>query len=90
MEMLFAATAAASQIMKAKVEKLRLNHVDFAMPRRLWRYNKADAAALILTLFAVLAVGVTKGILIGVASTILLHLWRTSRPHMAVVGRLPK
>jgi SulP family sulfate permease len=62
--------------------------MDFAMPRRLWRYNKADAAAWILTFVAVLAVGVTKGILIGVASTILLYLWRTSRPHMAVVGRV--
>jgi len=63
--------------------------MDFGMPRRLWRYNKADAAALILTFVAVLAVGVTKGILVGAVSTILLHLWRTSRPHMAVVGRVP-
>ncbi len=63
--------------------------MDFAMPRRLWRYNKADAAALILTFVAVLAVGVTTGILVGIASTIVLHLWRTSRPHMAVVGRVP-
>jgi sulfate permease, SulP family len=29
--------------------------IDFATPRRLWRYNKADAAALILTFVAVLA-----------------------------------
>jgi sulfate permease, SulP family len=63
--------------------------MDFGMPRRLWRYNKADAAALILTFVAVLAVGVTPGILIGVATTIGLYLWRTSRPHMAVVGRVP-
>lgn len=62
--------------------------MDFGMPRRLWRYDKADAAALILTFVTVLAVGVTKGILIGVALTIILHLWRTSRPHMAVVGRV--
>lgn len=65
------------------------NLIDFRMPLRLWRYNKADAAALILTFVSVLAVGITKGILIGAASTILLHLWRTSRPHMAVVGRVP-
>ena len=62
--------------------------IDVRMPLRLWRYNKADAAALILTFVAVLAVGVTKGILIGVAATIALYLWRTSRPHMAVVGRI--
>lgn len=46
--------------------------MDFKMPLRLWHYNKADAAALILTFLAVLAIGVTKGILIGSASTILL------------------
>jgi SulP family sulfate permease len=64
--------------------------MDFGLPRRLWQYNKADAAALILTFVAVLALGVEKGILIGVCATILLYLWRTSRPHMAVVGRVPK
>jgi SulP family sulfate permease len=63
--------------------------MDFAMPRRLWHYNKADAFALILTFFTVLALGVEKGILLGVCSTILIQLWRTSRPHMAVVGRVP-
>lgn len=62
--------------------------MDIAMPRRLWRYNKADAAALILTFVAVLALGVEKGILLGVGATIALYLWRTSRPHMAVVGRV--
>lgn len=63
--------------------------IDIATPRRLWRYNKADAAALLLTFVLVLALGIEKGILIGAASTILLYLWRTSRPHMAVVGRVP-
>jgi len=29
------------------------------------------------------------GILIGVAVTVALYLWRTSRPHVAIVGRLP-
>lgn len=63
--------------------------MDFRMPRRLWRYNKADAAALAVTFIGVLTIGITKGILIGAASTIMLHLWRTSRPHMAIVGRVP-
>lgn len=62
--------------------------IDFATPRRLWCYNKADAAALLLTFVAVLALGIDNGILIGAASTIILYLWRTSRPHMAVVGRV--
>ncbi|GAP63876.1 sulfate permease, SulP family [Ardenticatena maritima] len=54
-----------------------------------WAYNKADAVALIATFLAVLIVGVETGILVGVAVTIALYLWRTSRPHVAIVGRLP-
>jgi SulP family sulfate permease len=62
--------------------------IDFATPLRLWRYDKADAIALLLTFAAVLAAGIECGILIGAAATIALYLWRTSRPHMAVVGRI--
>lgn len=54
-----------------------------------WAYNKADAVALIATFLAVLIIGVETGILVGVAVTIALYLWRTSRPHVAIVGRLP-
>jgi SulP family sulfate permease len=62
--------------------------VDLAALRHVWRYNKADAAALLITFATVLAFGVETGIGVGVTATILLFLWRTSRPHVAIVGRL--
>ncbi|MBE7553489.1 MAG: solute carrier family 26 protein [Anaerolineales bacterium] len=62
--------------------------IDLATLRHVWHYNKADAASLIVTFLTVLALGVEVGIGVGVAVTILLFLWRTSRPHVAVVGRL--
>lgn len=62
--------------------------VDVAMLRHVWQYNKADAASLILTFVTVLIVGVEIGILFGVAIAVILFLWRTSRPHVAIVGRL--
>jgi sulfate permease, SulP family len=37
----------------------------------------------------VLGVGIEAGIVTGVTVSILLHLWRTSRPHMAIVGQVP-
>lgn len=43
---------------------------------------------MLITFGAVLAVGVETGILVGVTSAILLFIWRTSRPHMAIVGRV--
>jgi len=65
-----------------------LGLVDLATLKHLWRYDKADAASLVITFLAVLIVGVESGILVGVASAVALFFWRTSRPHVAIVGRL--
>ncbi len=62
--------------------------IDVKTLRHVWHYNKADAVAMLVTFFAVLTVSIETGILLGVAVTILLFIWRTSRPHVAVVGRL--
>ena len=62
--------------------------IDVKTFKHVWQYNKADAASLIITFLAVLAVGVETGILVGVATALLLFLWRTSQPHMAEVGRI--
>lgn len=61
---------------------------DIKTLKHTWHYNKADAVALIITFIAVLTQGIEIGILVGVAATIVLFLWRSSRPHVAVVGRL--
>lgn len=62
--------------------------INLAALKYVWRYNKADALALLITFGTVLALGVEVGIISGVITTILLFLWRTSRPHVAIVGRL--
>ncbi|QYK42911.1 MAG: sulfate permease [Paracoccaceae bacterium] len=66
-----------------------LSLVDLGALRRTWRYSRADFAAMAVTMALVLTVGVEAGISAGVALSILLFLWRTSRPHTAVVGRVP-
>ena len=40
-------------------------------------------------MLVVLGVGVERGITAGVLLSIVLYLWRTSRPHVAVVGEVP-
>jgi SulP family sulfate permease len=62
--------------------------VDVKTLRHVWRYNKADGASLLVTFVAVLLIGVETGILVGVGAAMLLFIWRTSQPHVAVVGRL--
>ncbi len=64
------------------------NLIDVKMFRDAWRYNKADAVSLAATFVAVLAAGVEIGIVFGIALSLALYLWRTSRPHVAVVGRV--
>ncbi|GIV92826.1 MAG: hypothetical protein KatS3mg056_1535 [Chloroflexus sp.] len=62
--------------------------VDLREPRRIWRTNRGDAFTWLITFLAVLALGIETGIFVGVASALILYLWRTSRPHIAIVGRL--
>lgn len=64
------------------------NLIDVKTLREAWIYNKADAASLIATFLAVLTLGVELGIVAGAGLSIALYLWRTSRPHMAEVGRV--
>lgn len=66
-----------------------LSLVDLRGFLRTWRYSKADGTAMTATAVVVLAIGVEPGIVTGVALSLLLFLWRTSRPHMAIVGQVP-
>ncbi|QDZ40855.1 sulfate permease [Euhalothece natronophila Z-M001] len=56
--------------------------------RRMWVYDKADAIAWLATFIIVLGLGVEQGILWGTLIALVFHLWRTSHPHIAIVGRL--
>lgn len=54
-----------------------------------WRYDKADALSLLLTFGGVILLGVEEGILLGVVLSLAVLVWRSSHPHIAVVGRVP-
>jgi len=62
--------------------------VDFSTLPHIWKYNKADALSWIVTFGAALLVNVETGILVGVIASLVLFLWRASRPHVAEVGQL--
>ncbi|QDL56917.1 sulfate permease [Rhodoferax aquaticus] len=63
--------------------------VDFDTLKEAWHYDRADALSLMATALGVIAMGVEVGILMGVALSLGVLVWRSSRPHMAVVGRVP-
>jgi SulP family sulfate permease len=66
-----------------------LSLIDLATVRHTWRYSRSDFLAMATTIVVVLTVGVEAGLLAGVALSIALYLWRTSRPHIAIVGQVP-
>jgi len=66
-----------------------LSLVDLSVLRKTWVFSRPDFVAVLATLLGTLAVGVETGLVVGVASSLLLHLWRTSRPHIAEVGQVP-
>ena len=66
-----------------------LSLVDFPAIRRTWSYSRSDFAAMLATIVVTLGHGVESGIMVGVGLSLGLHLYRTSRPHSAVVGRVP-
>lgn len=62
---------------------------DFPAIRHTWHYSRGDFAAMAATMGTVLLVGVEAGIIAGVSVSALMHLWRTTRPHIAIVGQVP-
>jgi SulP family sulfate permease len=66
-----------------------LSLVDFSILRRSWSYSKADFSAVLVTILVTLALGVEMGVSAGVGLSILLHLYKSSRPHIAEVGLVP-
>ncbi len=66
-----------------------LSLVDFSILKRSWAYSKADFAAVFVTIMVTLVAGVEAGVSAGVSLSILLHLYKSSKPHIAEVGLVP-
>ena len=66
-----------------------LSLVDLSILRSTWAYSRSDFAAVVVTLLVTLAAGVEEGLVAGVALSLLLYLYKTSRPHIAEVGLVP-
>lgn len=65
-----------------------LGMLDLSTLRTAWHYDRADALALLATAGGVLALGVEAGVVVGVALSMGALIWRASRPHIAVLGRI--
>jgi SulP family sulfate permease len=66
-----------------------LSLVDFSILKKAWGYSKIDFAAVAATILLTLSLGVEMGVSAGVLISVALHLYKTSRPHVAEVGLVP-
>jgi SulP family sulfate permease len=62
--------------------------IDLEYAKRLWIYRKDEFIVLILTFLITLFIGITQGILTGVLLSLLLMVYRTSKPHFAVLSKI--
>jgi sulfate permease, SulP family len=63
--------------------------IDFKELRFLWCTKREDFAMAALTFLATLFIGVEEGIAIGVVISLAMVIYHSTRPHFAVLGKLP-
>ena len=66
-----------------------LSLVDLSILKKTWDYSRVDFAAVSATIVLTLLAGVEVGVSAGVLLSIVLHLYKTSKPHVAEVGLVP-
>ena len=66
-----------------------LSLVDFKAVFRTFSYSRPDGLAMAGTILITLLLGVEIGIVSGVGISLLMYLYRTSRPHIARIGQVP-
>lgn len=63
-----------------------LGLVDLSILRKAWNYSRGDFACVLATILVTLGFGVEAGVTAGVGLSLVLFLYRSSRPHVAEVG----
>lgn len=66
-----------------------LKLIDFKEAKRLWKLNKIDFWMLLVTFIGTMSFGIKEGIALGVGLSLWMVIFRTSKPHIAVLGRIP-
>ena len=63
--------------------------LDFSLPKNLFNYNRRDLIILNSTLLITIFVGIKEGILFGIILSLVMLIYKSTKPHMAVLGNVP-
>ncbi len=77
-------TVLAAIIIVAVFSLIKIKDIQF-----LWKSNRKDFIMMLVTFIITLTVGIKEGIIIGVLLSIFVVIFETSRPHMAILGKVP-
>ncbi|WP_339335542.1 MULTISPECIES: SulP family inorganic anion transporter [unclassified Croceitalea] len=62
--------------------------IDLKYPKQLWSQGKDEFYLFLVTFLTTLLIGISQGIIFGVLFSLLLLVNRTSRPHIAILGKI--
>lgn len=63
--------------------------IDLKEPLVLWKKDRADFSMLVATFVITLTLGIETGIISGMVLSLIMVIYRASKPHMAQLGRVP-
>ena len=63
--------------------------IDYNEAIHLWKSNRTDFYMLLVTFLATLSLGIEQGIGIGVILSLAIIIFKTTRPHMVELGKVP-
>ncbi|MFA5494418.1 MAG: sulfate permease [Porticoccaceae bacterium] len=76
-------------VLAATIIVAAIGLVDLDSLRHNWHYDRAEGCAQLGTALGVLLAGVEVGIGLGIALSLATLVWRASRPHIVILGRVP-
>jgi SulP family sulfate permease len=63
--------------------------LDFTVPKQLLKYSKRELVILNITLIVTATIGIKEGIFIGVVLSLGMLIYRSTKPHIAILGKIP-
>ena len=63
--------------------------LDFNVPKQLLAFSVRDLVILNITLLVTATIGIKEGIIIGILLSLGMLIYKTTKPHMAVLGKVP-
>ena len=66
-----------------------LSMINFKVVKSTYSYSPTDGIGMAITIILTLTFGVMAGLIAGIGISLMMYLYSTSKPHMAIIGQVP-